>query len=174
MAIVPSAGLATPRVAADFFGLNSQYVLDAGAPAAALDAAVAGLGVRTVRFDINWQGVQATRGAPFDWSRYDGYFGRLADRGLSVYAILDYSSTWASSIPGEQKAPPLLDSDFARFATAVAERYGSGGSFWATRPPGDAGLAVTRFEVWNEPNLNSTWKPLASPRAIRLHVRGGA
>jgi hypothetical protein len=150
-----------PQVGPDYFGLNAQYVLDAGAPVGSLNSAVAGMGVRSVRFDINWQGVQASRGASLDFSRYDTYFVNLAQHGLAVYAILDYSANWASSVPSDQHAPPMLVSEFAAFVNAVVARYGVGGTFWSAHPELDSGLAVRRWEVWNEENLNSNWKPVA-------------
>lgn len=47
---------------------------------------------------------------------------------------------------------------WGRFVTAVAERYGRGGTFWAAHPELDP-MPLTAYQVWNEPNLPAYWRP---------------
>ena len=86
----------------------------------------------------------------FDWSFDDQIAGELAAHGLSWLPILDYSVSWAQSVPGDDHSPPRSDADYAAYAKAFAARYGTGGSFWQTHPSLPA-LPVSTIEIWNEP-----------------------
>jgi hypothetical protein len=100
----------------------------------------------------------------YDWSFDDLIAGSLAARGIQWLPLLDYSAPWAESVPGQDHSPPRAAGDFASFAAALADRYGAGGSFWRSRPELHA-PPVSTFEVWNEPDNPSFWKPV--PNAAR-------
>ena len=76
---------------------------------------------------------------------------------MRVLATVYSSPTWAEPTP---ETPPLGSSlaGFRSFARAAAERYGAGGTFWATHPDLPE-LPITDWQVWNEPNSPLFWKP---------------
>src|SRR5205807_8886011 len=78
--------------------------------------------------------------------------------------IIDYSTAWAQSLPGQDHSPPTSDADYAAYAAAVSARYGPGGSFWRAHP-GLPALPVRQLEIWNEPDNGSFWRP--GPDAAR-------
>jgi hypothetical protein len=122
--------------------------------------------VRWIREDFLWSRIEPERGR-FDWQRTDELMAAAAAAGIDVLAILDYSAPWSTSDPGgELEAPPADDADYARFARAVVDRYGAGGSFWDgaehVRP-------LAAVELWNEPWGYFFWGPDPDPaRYARL------
>ncbi len=93
--------------------------------------------------------------------------------GVNVLAILAFSAPWASSDPsglGSVYYPPRDPADFAQYATAVAQRYGPGGTFWAARPK-LAPRPLQAVEVWNEPWWHGFWEPSADPAGYAALVR---
>lgn len=87
------------------------------------------LGGRYVRIDVTWTFVEPGPGA-FNWSYYDSVIGGIRGAGLEPILLLDYANP--------AYGPTLDTAAFARYAGAVAARYGPGGSH--------------TYEVWNEPN----------------------
>lgn len=135
------------------FGVNGQGLLRLDEPERTEQARlIARAGLRAVRFDIVWHASQPSEGGPIRFERTDAVVLALARAGLQARPILDYSAEWASTVPGEQRALPRRPSTFVTFATAVSERYGPGGSFWEAHPEVTA-RPITRYEIWNEPNL---------------------
>ncbi len=120
-------------------------------------------GIRNARTDAFWQWVEpwapllgcrgAISGATSTASR-----ACLAANDIRWLPVLAYSTFWASSVRDSYHAPPANDSDYIAYAEAVVRRYGRGGTFWAERPELNE-LAVTAWEVWNEPNLAHFWLP---------------
>ena len=98
----------------------------------------------------------------YDWSRLDGIAKALAENGVRWLPIIDYSTPWAASVPGNPKSPPASDADFAAYAEAFVRRYGRNGSFWARHPELPC-LPVTAYEVWNQVNLHVFWQPTPDP-----------
>lgn len=110
----------------------------------------------------------------YDWSFDDEIAGSLAAFGIQWLPILDYSAPWARSIPSQDHSPPSSPDAFAAWAAALAGRYGAGGSFWHAHPSLRA-QPVDTFEVWNEPDNPSFWRPAPSPQqyaALYLATRG--
>lgn len=147
----------------NFFGMNAEYVFKL--PQDQWDphlAAIAALGVGEVRTDAFWSEVEQQ--APvdgqhrYDWAVPDTIMAALARHGLRWQPILDYSTPWDGTLAGPDrwKSAPADPSDFAAFAAAFAQRYGTGGSFWSTNPSLPT-LPVQTYEVWNEPNLPDFW-----------------
>ncbi len=103
------------------------------------------LGIRIVRRDISWSHIQPTADE-WVWEGVDPGVQDVLDRGFELMALLVYGNPWASSATDDDKLyPPDDPADYARFAGAVAERYGD---------------RVSLFEVWNEPNNGwRFWKP---------------
>ncbi|WP_177891088.1 malectin domain-containing carbohydrate-binding protein [Vallicoccus soli] len=119
------------------------YAFDAQR-AAVLDKLVEA-GVRTVRIDVGWDGLQPTATAlpdPANWyvKLLDGCVAGARARGLEVLLTLDRSPAWARPTAYASTAR-VLPADPARIrpvAGWLAARYAT---------------SVSAIEVWNEPNL---------------------
>jgi hypothetical protein len=147
--------------------MNAQWVFTQ--PRTAWDAHLAAMakgGVRGVRSDATWAAIEPNPPLNgihlYNWSSTDAVITALAQHGLRWQPALDYSAKWASSVAGDEHAPPKSVDDYAAFARAFAARYGQGGLFWTLHPELHA-LPVRSFEIWNEENLTYFWHPGADP-----------
>jgi hypothetical protein len=166
----PPVRAALPAPAGEAFGVNVNRLFDdfSYTPAqietqlAALQAA----GATVARGDALWEATEPT--APSNgthhwvWTFDDLSAGALAAHGLTWLPVLDYSTPWAQSLPGEDHSPPRSAADYAAYARAFAARYGSGGTFWRAHPE-LAARPVTAIEVWNEPDNAEFWTPAPDP-----------
>ena len=153
----------------EFGGMNAQWVFWGPQQtwAANLDAIAAG-GVKTVRFDATWNTIEPVPPVLgnhlYIWNTPDSIVTELANRGMRWQPVLAYSALWASSVAGDEHAPPASAADYAAFVGAFAARYGQGGAFWRAHPELVA-RPVRSFEIWNEEDLNIYWKPTANAAA---------
>ena len=116
------------------------------------------LGVKLVRFTINWRQVArrkpARAGNPgdpaYDWSKTDAVLNGLRKHRIAVLATLYGTPAWANDGKAANVIP-RSKSSFAAFALAAAKRYP-----W-----------ITMWEVWNEPNL----RRFLSPNSPALYVQ---
>jgi O-antigen ligase len=97
-----------------------------------------------VRLRLAWDQVEPIAGE-FDWSSTDRAVKALIDANLVPVLVLDGSPQWARA-PTEDAdnpfAPPAAPHTFARFAEAVAMRYGD---------------RVDYYQIWDEPNIAPHW-----------------
>ena len=98
----------------------------------ALDQIEAG-GFDWVRQSISWAAVEPVRGT-WEWSDTDLVLDAALARGLQVLVVLEDAPDWAGLPPD-----PVA---FARFAGAVAARYGD---------------RLTAYQIWHNPNLGESW-----------------
>ena len=125
-------------------------------------------GVGVARTDAPWFWVQPSASTslsdPASWAQLDAVVGELAQDGLRWQPVLDLAPAWAAQTPytpngctpvESRYLPPAGPTAFAAFAGALAARYGPGGTFWSTY--GGTALPVTRYEIWNEPNVDAYW-----------------
>lgn len=136
-----------------------------GYTATQIDAQLAALqqtGATLARSDALWEAAEPTAPANgihhYDWTFADRIAAALAAHGLRWLPILDYSAPWAQSIPGQDHSAPSSPGDFAAYAGALAQRYGSGGAFWSAHPELTA-EPVDTYEIWNEPDNPAFWSP---------------
>lgn len=132
-------------------------------------------GVDWIREDFRWDLIEPSQGN-FDWRRTDGLMSAAARNDVNVLAILDYSARWASSDPsgrGDIHYPPREPADFARFAGAVAARYGANGAFWREHP-GLPAKPLPAVEMWNEPWGWWFWKSGPDPARYARLAKAGA
>jgi hypothetical protein len=120
--------------------------------------AIASSGARWIRIDVSWTAVEKTEGR-FDWCRTDRMVLGARARGLDVLAVPAYAPAWASGLD-ELHGAPADPADFGRFVAAAARRYVPAG--------------VVAWEIWNEPNVASFWKPAPDPEAYVAVLRAGA
>ncbi|MCL8012090.1 cellulase family glycosylhydrolase [Streptomyces sp. AS02] len=113
---------------------------------AALDDAVR-VGARWVRTDLSWQDIQPDGPDRYRWELFDRVIAAAAERDLTVLPILGFTPAWARPAGcAGQECHPAAPKAFAAFAAAAAARYAPRG--------------VHTWEVWNEPNLTGSWKPM--------------
>jgi hypothetical protein len=131
--------------------------MDAPAMDTYLDALVRA-GATWVRFDLMWANVQQDGPDEWDWSAYDRVVAAAWAHGIRSLPILDYTPRWARR-PGcsELKCAPADPAAFARFAAAAVSRYSA--------------VGVDTWEIWNEPNLGSSWRPAADAGAYGTLLR---
>jgi hypothetical protein len=116
---------------------------------------MAAAGVKFVRMDFGWAGIERVKGT-YDWAGYDDLTANLEKRGLSAIYIFDYSNplyeasvTSKNPINGTEQqdtaSPQHRESiaAFARWAAASADHFRTKSIIW---------------EIWNEPNI-TFWKP---------------
>ena len=111
--------------------------------------------VRYAREEFDWNRVERRKGF-FDWAKFDQAVDTAYSHNIDVIGKLAYSASWASSAPaGTPSAdrpyfPPTKSSDYAAYVSAVVARYKDRVHVW---------------EIWNEPNSASYWKPAPNPAA---------
>ena len=108
-------------------------------------------GARMLRTGLRWDFVQPRPGV-WDWGPYDRLFALEAERRLEILPVLNVTPAWAGPAWNALPADPGA---YARFAAAVARRYGPDGQFWREHPKLDGRLAAGWLDVWNEPYLNA-------------------
>jgi hypothetical protein len=151
-----------------FFGLNWAALRDrdwSGKDARMLKKS----GAKTVRWSMFWARIERSSGQ-FDWTVPDRVVGDLAGKGIKVLPILSGTPDWLAKSPSK---PPLNSKEqrdaWKRYLRQVVERYGPGGDYWGgpyqSQHPGKAARPITTWQIWNEPNLKSHWKPHPDPGA---------
>jgi polysaccharide biosynthesis protein PslG len=139
--------------------------------ASQLDAMVA-TGVETVHVVFNWsyaqpypiwrdvplaQANEFTPGGlvPTRWGAIDQIVELATQRHLQLIPEVLYAPGW-DLMRHAGLAQPASPQPYAAFLTALVDRYGPRGSFWATHSPK---LPVRMWQIWNEPNISDFWKP---------------
>jgi hypothetical protein len=116
-------------------------------------------GVGSVRVPISWALVQPVQGAAPNWSVVDPLVAGAATAGIGVLPFVYGAPSWAIPVDKRWNSPKNLPvrtttqrSGWQAFLTAVVQRYGPQGSFWAENP------AIPRrplrtWQIWNEQNF---------------------
>jgi hypothetical protein len=128
-------------------------------------------GISSVRDWFSWAQVEPRRGER-NWGLLDDTVAANARAGMTTLPFLFGTPAWAAAEDGRDcvegdcvSYPPISDetrAEFADFAAAAARRYGPGGAFWIAhralpyRP-------VEVWQIWNEPNLSSFYRPAVDP-----------
>jgi hypothetical protein len=156
----------------DFFGLVSEDVYAGQRPYRERTLAMERrVGVRLLRQTFDWKTIEPSPGT-YDFSYYDEYVSEAASHGMRLLAILFNPPPFRSSAPssGARRGtyPPRRSGDMAAFASALARRYGPGGSLWKEHPHLRR-VPIRSWQVWNEPNLPVYWPSGPDPAAyVRL------
>ncbi len=117
---------------------------------------IAAAGFKFIRMDFHWTTTERTKGQ-YDWSAYDELTRNLDQRGLRAMYIVAYSNGLYEELIAfkhprtgkELKSPvapqhPASVAAFARWAGAAAKHFSGRKIIW---------------EIWNEPNHKSFWRP---------------
>jgi hypothetical protein len=139
-------------------------------------------GADIVRIEVGWNAPSRPAqprdpsDPAYDFTRADAAIRAASDRGLAVLASFAGAPVWAegpgrpgNAPPGSWRPDPAAVADYG---AALARRYS--GSFPDPLRPGAALPRVSRFQLWNEPNLWLYLSPqwvggaMAAPAHYRL------
>ncbi len=155
----PAAPAASAPTTQTGFGMADGSLPWRGA--AAIEAELkdmSALGMTWVRVDFHWRTIQPDNASKFNWTTYDAFANAAKSHGIKVLGTLAYSPSWARpSGCNEETCGPADANTFASFAGKVAERYKSYG--------------IHDWEIWNEPNLKTFWKPAPNAAAYTAMLR---
>ncbi len=128
-------------------------------------------GFASVRQPWSWKLLEPSPGV-FDWAGHDAAVAAAALHGMTILPYLIEPPAWAvDQPPGETGMRPPRDSaDLAALAVAAVRRYGPDGSFWRIHPRLPQ-RPIRAWQIWNEPNLASYWRPAPSARAYVAMLR---
>ncbi|MDX6677472.1 MAG: polysaccharide biosynthesis protein PslG [Solirubrobacteraceae bacterium] len=162
-AVATILGVASPPVFAigsEAVGIYSEELEAANsADPLATAAAIRDAGAGMVREPFSWARIETAPGH-LDFSVYDTVMTAAASAGLKVLPVVMDPPAWRSTAPatGALRAmyPPSDVAAMAALATALVQRYGPGGSFWASHPELSA-APIHSWQVWNEPNIPAFW-----------------
>ena len=110
---------------------------------------VQGAGIGWIRDEVYWSEVEKEKGVFRFPPAYERYLKAARGRGIEVLLILDFSNPLYT---GSDKRAPANDAErqaFARYCREVVQRC---------RP-----LGVRHYEIWNEPNASTFWRPQPNP-----------
>jgi hypothetical protein len=121
---------------------------------AAIDAARRVLNARVSRNSLRWDHVQPVEGR-WDWSRMDSIVNELVEAGVQPLLVISGSPSWANGVsPRVSRSAfyvPAPGPSFDRWLRAYVSFAGAAARRYKTK--------VTRWEIWNEPNLAAFWLP---------------
>jgi hypothetical protein len=143
-----------PRVPADYFAVSDSYMPASEPIRTSHYDEMGSLGVGAIRETVDWHIIERDASAPrpaerFDWADLDRREVAYARRGISLSFNEINSPLWLAGDPGSS------DRRFAEFASALAARYGTGGSFWQENQNLDPGLAARDYEIWTAANTST-------------------
>ena len=142
----PHLGLTVGR--GGFFGVQTHFGQYRAGVDELLDL-IKGAGAGWIRDEVYWSEVEKKKGV-FDFPpQYDYYLKAAQARGIQVLLILDFGNALYSGVEKGGPATEVERNSFARYCGEVIKHYGL--------------LGVRHFEVWNEPNASTFWKPLPDP-----------
>lgn len=157
-------------------------------------AVMAASGVESVRTGFFWSDLQPYRtasdvpaparqrfvpagGVPTDFTFTDRVVAAAAAHGLKVLPVVVTAPAWARRDRSRSDSAPAGAANYARFAGALAARYGPGGSFWRARPELPR-VPIRAWQIWNEPDHDYYWHEqpfqrdyVALLRAARTAIR---
>lgn len=128
------------------FGNRLGMAVDCfGADYSSCTAGVRNAGSQWVRLDIEWASVQWAGPTTYNWTPYDNAVNAAVANNMKVLGVLDYTPAWARSAGTTKMYPPTNVSDYVNFVRQAVRRYMK--------------VGVHHWEIWNEPNSQTFWKP---------------
>ncbi len=116
-------------------------------------------GVGSIRVPISWALVQPVQGGTPNWSAVDPLVAGAATAGIDVLPFVYAAPKWAVPVDRRWESPKNLPvrtaaqrSGWQAFLTAVVQRYGPQGTFWAENPAVPK-RPLRTWQIWNEQNF---------------------
>ena len=170
MLAVGAAGVATADAAPrQFYGVVPQTSLGAKDYALMHKG-----GVGVVRMPLIWPAADPGPGGDFTWESFDEVVGAAARQRITVLPFISGTPTWVATDLDHQHcgsscalyAPSsgAALTAWRDFIAAAVDRYGPDGHFW-TEHPGPAEEVDRAWQIWNEQNSSSFFRPKPSPQA---------
>jgi len=96
-----------------------------------------------LRVQLSWREMEPQPGE-YKWAAWDAIIPAVNRHGLGMVVVLDDPPEWAlrQRVYPLPCVPPIDETAYARFVTAVAARYGE----W-----------IDHYQIWDEPNLSRRW-----------------
>ena len=118
--------------------------------------------VGVVRSGFEFAQAKSHPGDQYDWSYFDGLVRSTAEKGIDFMPVLFGAPPWISS---DVATPPIgsWEGIWTNYVTAVVKRYGSDGAFWSENPEVPK-RPIEDWQVWNEPNSRTWWRPRPDPK----------
>jgi hypothetical protein len=171
----PAKG-STSVVPRSFYGVVSQTAL------ASEDIARMGQGqIGELRTIINWATIDPTA-APddYDWATIDPLVAEAARNGIQVLPFIFGTPTWVAETLDNRTCEPTecglyapqtaaALAEWKRFLGEAVARYGPNGEFFALHPEVPV-VPITDWQIWNEQNSPTFYKPKPSPAAYATLV----
>lgn len=127
--------------------------------------------VGTYRVQLSWRNVQHSEGGAYQWSATDAQVEGAARNGIQVLPFAYGTPGFVSRNP---RRAPLGSAEAKRgwksFLAAAAERYGPQGTFWSENPDVPR-QPIRTWQIWNEQNSATYYKPKPSPKKYAQLVR---
>jgi polysaccharide biosynthesis protein PslG len=168
---VLGAGSAHAAVPAGFYGVAPQTPLGASD----LDR-MGQAQVGTLRFELSWARIDPSP-APgdYNWAASDAIVANAARNGIELLPFVYSTPAWAANgldghpCNAHECYPWAPQNDAARqawqaFLADLAARYGPNGQFWSLNPQLPQ-QAITAWQIWNEQNSPSFFKPKPKVKA---------
>jgi hypothetical protein len=135
----------------------------------------------TLRFELRWASVNASEGN-YDWSGPDSLLRRLAENRVRALPFVYSTPTWVAHLDGHNcsdttcspyapRGKQALDA-WAEFLERAVKRYGPDGDFW-TENPNVPEVPVRVWQLWNEQNSPSFYKPKPSVKGFAKLMKAG-
>ncbi|HEY8000770.1 MAG TPA: hypothetical protein VID76_02465 [Solirubrobacterales bacterium] len=129
-----------------------------------------------LRTIFNWATIDVTEAAgDNDWSQIDPIVAEAARNGIQVLPFIFGTPTWvAKTLDGRSCQPKSCGvyapskaaalTEWKRFLGEAVARYGPNGEFFAANPSLPV-VPITTWQIWNEQNSETFYKPKPSPSA---------
>lgn len=104
-----------------------------------------------MRIQLGWGRLRPEPKTPFYFGHYDDVIASAAASNVEVLGLLAGTPSWLPHNRSGWPATPTGLAQYRQYVTAVAGRYGRGGTFWKENPLLPY-RPITTYEVWNEPN----------------------
>lgn len=141
-------------------------------------------GVESLRVSLSWAATQPVRsfaalppayrhaftdagGVPTSFGWFDRVVSAAAARHLSLLPVVLSTPGWANRDQGPA-VPPVSESTYGSFLSALVHRYGPSGRFWSSHPSLPR-VPIRSWQIWNEPDFPRYWsvQPFA-PSYVKL------
>ena len=113
------------------------------------------LGVKWVLHQLSWYQIEPEKGV-YRWDKLDGAVNALKAAGVNIILHPVHAPQWAWT--SDKVGYPKDPADFARFMSAVAQRYKG---------------KVAGYQIWNEPNFAHETGPHASTSHYAAILKAG-